>query len=54
MADYKEMYLDLLSASERAIRILTEAQRLAEERYLASEETPLVMRPSQEDAAGGK
>lgn len=51
MADYKEMYLDLLTASERAIRILSEAQRAAEERYLSSEETPLVLRPAQTDAA---
>ena len=43
MADYKNMYLDLLSATERAIRLLAEAQRAAEERYLAGEEPTLTL-----------
>lgn len=32
--DYKEMYLKLFDATERAINILTQAQRDCEERYI--------------------
>ena len=33
-ADYKEMYLTMMRASEKAIRILIEAQQKCEELYL--------------------
>ena len=33
-ADYKEMYLTMMRASEKAIRILIEAQQTCEELYL--------------------
>ena len=33
-ADYKEMYLTMMRASEKAIRILIEAQQKCEEMYL--------------------
>ena len=33
-ADYKEMYLIMMRASEKAIRILIEAQQKCEELYL--------------------
>ncbi|MGN1030706.1 MAG: hypothetical protein ACI4PQ_03800 [Butyricicoccaceae bacterium] len=39
MADYQEMYLELMRDTEKAIRILVEAQRKCEELYLVSEET---------------
>lgn len=34
-ADYKEMYLTMMRASEQAIRILIEAQQTCEEMYLS-------------------
>lgn len=36
MPDYKELYLGLFRATEKAINILVEAQRKAEEQYLSS------------------
>ena len=41
MADWKEMYLTLMRDTERAIRILTEAQRVCEELYLREEDPPI-------------
>ncbi len=38
MADYKQMYLTLMRATEEALRILIDAQRTCEELYLQSEE----------------
>lgn len=38
MPDYKEMYLKMMRASERAINILVEAQRECEELYLSGTE----------------
>lgn len=38
MEDYKEMYFTLLRATEKAIRILIDAQREAEEMLLESGE----------------
>ncbi len=38
MADYKEMYLTLMRATEEALRILIEAQQTCEEMYLQSED----------------
>lgn len=40
MANYKELYLEMMRASERAIRILIEAQQRCEEQLLADTETP--------------
>jgi hypothetical protein len=37
MADYKEMYLKMMRASEDAIRILVQAQQECEEMYLSAE-----------------
>ena len=36
--DYKELYLNMMRASEEAIRILVKAQQECEELYLAAEE----------------
>ncbi len=38
MADYKQMYLTLMRATEEALRILIDAQQACEELYLQSEE----------------
>ena len=38
MADYKQMYLTLLDATEKAISILIESQRKCEELYISSEQ----------------
>jgi hypothetical protein len=43
MADYKEMYLSMVRASEKAVRILIEAQQQCEEMYLeAGDQGPAV------------
>ena len=52
MPDYKEMYLKMVRASERAINILIEAQRECEEMYLSGPE--LTVLPDQKDGASGK
>lgn len=38
MADYKQMYLTLLDATEKAINELISAQRACEELYILSDE----------------
>ena len=38
MPDYKEMYLKMARASERAINILIETQRECEEMYISASE----------------
>ncbi len=38
MADYKQMYLTLLDATEKAINELVSAQRACEEQYILSTE----------------
>lgn len=38
MADYREMYLTMVRATERAMEVLIEAQQKAEECYLETEE----------------
>ena len=38
MPDYQELYLTMMRETEKAIRILVEAQKNCEERYLQSEE----------------
>lgn len=41
MPDYKELYIGLFRATEKAINILVEAQRKAEEQYLSSPEVAM-------------
>lgn len=43
MPDYKEMYLNLFRASERAVSILIEAQRECEELILSAGEPELIV-----------
>ena len=50
VADYKEMYLKMVRASERAINILIEAQRECEEMYLSGRS--LTVLPGKENAPG--
>lgn len=38
VVDYKELYLQMVRASEKAIRIMIEAQRECEESFLQSED----------------
>ena len=38
MPDYKQMYLTLLDATEKAINVLVSAQRACEEQYILSSE----------------
>ncbi len=45
MPDYKEMYLKLFRATERAINELIEAQRECEEMYLDATETEIKLLP---------
>lgn len=42
MKDYQELYLTMVRQTEKAIRILIEAQRTCEELYLAAEEPPIL------------
>ena len=51
MPDYQEMYLTMIRASEKAIRILIEAQQKCEELYLNAEETPLQLFPKNDEKA---
>lgn len=46
MADYKQMYLALVKASEKAINILIEAQREAEDIFIATPEPELEVLPA--------
>lgn len=39
MPDYKEMYLTLFRATEKAANILIEAQQKCEELYISAEDT---------------
>ncbi len=49
--DYKELYFSLFRATEAAIRLLIDAQRTCEERYLAAceAEDPTAPAPSAEE-----
>ena len=38
MADYKKMYVTMVDAAEKAMELLTEAQRQCEELYIETEE----------------
>ena len=48
MPDYKEMYLKMVRASERAINVLIQAQQECEEMYLSEPE--LTVFPGKENA----
>ena len=41
MADYKEIYLELSRATEKAIRLLIEEQQHCGDRYLSSSDSPI-------------
>lgn len=43
MADYKEMYLTLFRATEKAIEALVTAQQVCEEMYISSPEPELTV-----------
>ena len=43
MADYKQMYLEVMQATEDAIQRLIEAQQRCEEMYMDAVETPLTV-----------
>ena len=45
MPDYQEMYLHLMRETEKAIRTLTEAQRVCEELYLQDDGPTLRLFP---------
>lgn len=45
LPDYEKMYFELFRASEKAIRVLIEAQRACEEAYLSAPEPRLVELP---------
>lgn len=45
MPDYGEMYLHLMRETERALRILIEAQRTCEELYLRDEGPKITVLP---------
>lgn len=45
MPDWKEMYLTLMRETEKAVRILTEAQQKCEELYIEAEEPVLELLP---------
>ena len=45
MPDYKEMYLTLMRETEKAIRTLTEGQRVCEELYLQDDGPTLRLFP---------
>ena len=45
MPDYKEMYLHMMRETEKAIRILIDAQRECENLYLESKEPNLKILP---------
>ena len=50
MADYKKLYLEMMRASEKAIRILIEAQQKCEEEILTEPEEPkLFVLPKNDD-----
>lgn len=53
MADYKEMYLHLMRDTEKAIRLLIEAQQECEEMYLSAPEPELTALGQEESTGGG-
>ena len=53
MADYKECYFSLMRATERAIRLLIEAQKTCEEMILNAPQENLVLLAKGEDKEDG-
>jgi len=51
MPDYKEMYLEMVRETEKAINILIDVQRRCEEMYVSAPEAEIVMLPSERDSA---
>lgn len=49
MTDYKELYLTMFRASEKAIELLVEAQRKCEELYINSHDAGLIRPEPQKD-----
>lgn len=45
MPDYKEMYLHMARETEKAVRILVEAQRQCEEMYISAPEADIRLLP---------
>jgi hypothetical protein len=48
MTDYKQMYLELIRGTERAINTLIDAQRRCEELYISAPEAEITILPSKE------
>lgn len=46
MPDYKEMYLEMVRETEKAINILIAAQRRCEEMYISAPEADVTVLPS--------
>ena len=46
--NYKEMYLQLFRSQTKAIQILQEAQKIAEERYMSGDEPILEILPPED------
>ena len=51
MPDYKELYFSIFRATEKAISILIEAQRKAEEMVVSDETQEITVLPVQNDGA---
>ena len=49
MTDYKELYLTMFRASEKAIELLVEAQRKCEELYINSHDAEIIRLEMQKD-----
>lgn len=46
MPDYKELYLEMVRGTEKAINILIDAQRKCEELYISSPDPEITVLPS--------
>ena len=51
MPDWKEMYLTLFRETEKAINILTDAQRRCEEMYISAPEPEISLLPPEDGSA---
>ena len=54
MPDYKELYLTMVRASEKAIRILIEVQQACEERVMDDDDAPTLYVLPKTDADGSR
>lgn len=52
MPDYKEMYLEMMRAAEKAINLLVAAQRQCEESYISAPETVITVLPEEGGGQG--